>query len=82
VTPRQLLPGDDPAPVLALVRASFAYMDGRIDPPSSMHRLSEDDIARLRLMKILVDGGDSIGTVATCSQGESSSMSAIQKASL
>lgn len=46
MTPRRLLPGEDPAPVLALIRASFAYMDGRIDPPSSMHRLSESDIAR------------------------------------
>lgn len=33
---------DDPclAEVLALIRCSFAYMDGRIDPPSSMHRLT------------------------------------------
>lgn len=34
------------ADVLALIRAEFAYMDGRIDPPSSMHRLSLDDVAR------------------------------------
>ncbi|WP_027259598.1 GNAT family N-acetyltransferase [Leisingera aquimarina] len=35
---------DDPrlADVLALIRRSFAYMDGRIDPPSSMHRLTVD----------------------------------------
>ena len=26
--------------VLALIRSSFAYMDGRIDPPSSMHRMT------------------------------------------
>lgn len=38
--PRRLLPGDPAlAEVLALIRAEFAYMDGRIDPPSSMHRL-------------------------------------------
>jgi len=36
----------NPAPVLALIRETFAYMDGRIDPPSSMHRLTEADIAR------------------------------------
>ncbi len=24
--------------LLSLIRASFAYMDGRIDPPSSAHR--------------------------------------------
>ncbi|MDK3016127.1 GNAT family N-acetyltransferase [Pseudodonghicola flavimaris] len=28
------------AEVLALIRDSFAYMEGRIDPPSSMHRLT------------------------------------------
>ena len=31
--------------VLALIRAEFAYMDGVIDPPSSMHRLTVADIA-------------------------------------
>lgn len=36
----------DWASVLALIRAAFAYMDGVIDPPSSMHRLTEGDIAR------------------------------------
>lgn len=39
--PVRLLPGD-PAlgAVLTLIQATFAYMDGRIDPPSSMHRLT------------------------------------------
>ena len=39
---------DDPAipAILDLIRAAFAYMEGRIDPPSSMHRLTLDDIAR------------------------------------
>lgn len=36
--------GPEPA-VLALIRESFAYMDGRIDPPSSMHRLSQAALA-------------------------------------
>lgn len=36
----------DWASLLALIRAEFAYMDGVIDPPSSMHRLTEADIAR------------------------------------
>lgn len=31
--------------ILTLIRDSFAYMDGRIDPPSSMHRLTPGDIA-------------------------------------
>lgn len=43
--PRRLAPEDDMAPVLALIRAAFAYMDGRIDPPSSMHRLTEADLS-------------------------------------
>jgi len=30
--------------VLRLIQGSFAYMDGRIDPPSSMHTLSVEDI--------------------------------------
>lgn len=32
--------------ILELIRHSFAFMDGRIDPPSSMHRLSRKDVAR------------------------------------
>lgn len=34
------------AGILALIRRSFAAMEGRIDPPSSMHRLTVADIAR------------------------------------
>ncbi len=34
------------ADLLTLIQAEFAYMDGRIDPPSSMHRLTLDDLAR------------------------------------
>lgn len=37
---------DDMAAVLRLTRAEFAYMDGVINPPSSMHRLTVEDIAR------------------------------------
>jgi ribosomal protein S18 acetylase RimI-like enzyme len=37
-------PGDWPA-VLALIRAEFAHMDGRIDPPSSAHALTPEAIA-------------------------------------
>ncbi|SLN49472.1 Acetyltransferase (GNAT) family protein [Falsiruegeria litorea R37] len=38
---------DDPQipQVLDLIRRSFAYMEGRIDPPSSMHRLTACKIA-------------------------------------
>jgi ribosomal protein S18 acetylase RimI-like enzyme len=46
ITPRRLTPDDDALPqVLALIRASFAYMEGRIDPPSSMTRLTLTDVA-------------------------------------
>ncbi len=31
--------------VLYLIRKSFAYMDGLIDPPSSMHRLTKQSIS-------------------------------------
>jgi ribosomal protein S18 acetylase RimI-like enzyme len=36
----------DLATVLRLIRAEFAYMDGVIDPPSSMHRLAAADMDR------------------------------------
>ncbi|MDK1383873.1 GNAT family N-acetyltransferase [Sinorhizobium sp. 8-89] len=32
--------------LLALILASFAYMDGRIDPPSSAHQLTPDALRR------------------------------------
>lgn len=42
--PHRMQPEDDPLPVLALIRAAFTDMEGRIDPPSSLHRLGPDDI--------------------------------------
>jgi len=41
----RLGPDDDLAPVLALLRAAFASMAGRIDPPSSLTRMTAEDIA-------------------------------------
>lgn len=40
------LPSNDPAlsEVLDLIRHCFAFMDGRIDPPSSMYRLQLTDL--------------------------------------
>lgn len=32
--------------LMRLIQTNFAYMEGRIDPPSSMHRLTADEIAR------------------------------------
>lgn len=41
MTPRRLAPGDPAlAQVLDLLHKAFAYMEGRIDPPSSLHRLT------------------------------------------
>lgn len=48
MTPRRLGPGDPGlAAVLALLRAAFADMDGRIDPPSSIHRLTAEGLDAL-----------------------------------
>lgn len=40
VTPRRAGPGEDWHAILTLIRTEFASMEGRIDPPSSMHRLT------------------------------------------
>ena len=37
-------PYDWPA-LLALIARAFAYMEGRIDPPSSLHRLTPQGLA-------------------------------------
>lgn len=42
---RRLTPHDTMMPVHALLTGAFAYMDGVIDPPSSMHRMRPDDLA-------------------------------------
>lgn len=44
--PHRLDPTADFAPVLHLIQTEFAYMEGRIDPPSSMHHLTAADLAR------------------------------------
>jgi predicted N-acetyltransferase YhbS len=46
LAPRRLGP-DDPAlhGVWSLLRTTFAYMEGRIDPPSPMHRMTVEDVA-------------------------------------
>ena len=45
MTPRRATPADLPA-TLALIQSAFAFMEGRIDPPSSMHRLTVGDLAQ------------------------------------
>ena len=43
MTPERLAPGDPRLPAtLDLIRDAFAYMDGRVDPPSSIHRMTLD----------------------------------------
>jgi ribosomal protein S18 acetylase RimI-like enzyme len=45
MTPYRAEGPHDWAALLALIRAAFAGMEGRIDPPSSMHALTEAGIA-------------------------------------
>ena len=45
MTPYQCLEPFDWQALLSLIRAEFAFMEGRIDPPSSMHRLTPEAIA-------------------------------------
>ena len=48
MTPRRLLPADPALPqVLPLIRTAFAELEGIIDPPSSMHLMTEADVLRL-----------------------------------
>jgi ribosomal protein S18 acetylase RimI-like enzyme len=42
--PRRLTPDDEMRPVLTLLRAAFGYMDGVIDPPSSLQRMGLADL--------------------------------------
>ena len=44
--PRRVLPTEDMSGVLGLLHQAFAYMDGVIDPPSSLHRMSLHDLKR------------------------------------
>jgi ribosomal protein S18 acetylase RimI-like enzyme len=46
MTPHRAEGAYDWAALLALIRAAFASMEGRIDPPSSMHALTEAAIAK------------------------------------
>lgn len=58
-------PYDWPA-LLRLIQTEFAFMDGRIDPPSSMHRLTADDIARQAAegeVWVIEDGGVPVACV-------------------
>jgi N-acetylglutamate synthase-like GNAT family acetyltransferase len=43
--PRRMAPTEDMGPVHALMTVAFASMEGRIDPPSSLHLMGLDDLA-------------------------------------
>lgn len=45
MTPIRLSRTDDLDPVLALLRGAFAYMADRIDPPSSLTRMTRESLA-------------------------------------
>ncbi len=50
--------------LLALIMASFAYMDGVIDPPSSAHRLTLENLAekaRAEIAFVALDGDELLG---------------------
>ena len=55
---------DDFVSLLALLHRSFAYMDGRIDPPSSLHKLDVDAMhekARDETLLTAMDGEKLVG---------------------
>ncbi len=60
-------PATDPAlwpAILALLQAEFAYMEGRIDPPSSLHALTTDALTnRLGNSEIWIMGHPPIACV-------------------
>jgi N-acetylglutamate synthase-like GNAT family acetyltransferase len=41
-----MTPDEDMGPVHALLTVAFSYMEGRIDPPSSLGRMGLEDLAR------------------------------------
>ncbi|TIV92201.1 MAG: GNAT family N-acetyltransferase, partial [Mesorhizobium sp.] len=52
--------------LLALIRRAFAYMDGVIDPPSSAHLLSADNLAEKAKKEtcfVAVENGRVVGCV-------------------
>jgi ribosomal protein S18 acetylase RimI-like enzyme len=58
LSPHRLHPDDpDLAAILPLLQRCFSYMEGRIDPPSSLHRLTPDSLAdQARMGEIWVIG--------------------------
>ena len=61
--PRRLMPGDL-GEVLPLLRAAFAGMEGRVDPPSSLHRLDAGTLERQALTSEIWGLGQPLEAVA------------------
>ena len=58
---RRLHPNDSAlSEVLTLIQTSFAFMTGRIDPPSSMHRLTVQDLSDKAHKSWIVALGDAV----------------------
>ncbi|WP_320200334.1 GNAT family N-acetyltransferase [Agrobacterium sp. rho-13.3] len=52
--------------LLALILSSFAYMDGVIDPPSSAHRLTVENLGQKtqdEIAFVALDGGNLLGCI-------------------
>ncbi len=62
----RITPPYDFAPMLALIQRSFAYMDGVIDPPSSMHRLTVADLEQAAQDGVALVIGDPPVACALC----------------
>lgn len=62
----RITPPYDFTPMLALIQRSFAYMDGMIDPPSSMHRLTVADLERAAVDGVALGVGDPLVACALC----------------
>jgi len=56
----------------ALIHRSFAYMDARIDPPSSLHRMGVDDLihkARTETLIVARENNDVVGCMFCRDEG-------------
>lgn len=65
---------DDYASLLALLRKSFAFMEGRIDPPSSLHKFNIERLrekAEAETLLTAVDGDKLVGCLFVRHDSES-----------
>ena len=62
----RVIPPYDFTPMLALIQRSFSYMDGVIDPPSSMHKLTVKDLEKSATEGVVLVIGDPPIACAVC----------------